>query len=364
MADFNPTRLKFARKRRRLTIRGLGERVNMTAKTISDYENGRRVPLETPLSLIASELHFPIKFFFLAPILTIDPIAVSFRSLARMSASVREAALRAGEIALELTSWIDKRFETPEADLPDLRDHEPEAAAEAIRNIWGLGERPIHSMIHLLEAKGVKIFSLNENTYDMDAYSFWMDEQPFIFLNTKKSAERTRFDIAHEVGHLVLHKHGTPIGKEAESQANSFASAFLMPRASVISRVSRFTQLEGLIDIKSFWIVSVSALVRRMKDLRLLSEWEYRTLAVEISRCGYLKKEPKPALQRENSKLLPMIFQALQDDGINKNDIATELGLFVDDIDSLIFYPTLIQGGYENNLASQNKDKSHLKIIK
>ena len=91
-------------------------------------------------------------------------------------------------------------------------------------------------MIKLLESKGVRVFSLAENTKNVDAFSCWRNDVPYIFLNTFKSADRSRLDAAHELAHLVLHRHGGPRqGREAEIEANSFASSFLMPSRHQIS---------------------------------------------------------------------------------------------------------------------------------
>lgn len=277
---FNQTRLIFARKRRKYTIRSLSSALGITSQTLSNYENGRSIPAPDMLSLISKHLHFPEQFFFLDNIEMLDSKSVSFRSLARMPAYVREAALCAGNMALEFTNWLEKKIEFPHVDLPDLRDCEPEAAAETLRSIWGLGELSIKNMVHTLEAKGVRVFSLSENTYDMDAYSFWIGNQPFVFLNTQKSVEHGRFDAAHELGHLILHKHGAPLGKEAEQQANRFASAFLMPYGSIVSRVphSFFPTISGIVSLKPYWRVSTSALTRRLKDLSLLSDWHYNNI--------------------------------------------------------------------------------------
>jgi hypothetical protein len=84
----------------------------------------------------------------------------------------------------------------------------PDTAALYLRQNWGLGERPIPNMLKLLEAKGVRVFSLAENTKAVDAFSVWRNGLPYVFLNIAKSAERSRFDASHELGHLVMHKHG------------------------------------------------------------------------------------------------------------------------------------------------------------
>lgn len=375
LADITPSRLKFARKRRGITIKKLSEMIGVTTKTLSSYENGKSSPASQTVALLSHVLNFPEKFFFMEEIKPIKQESVSFRSLARMSATVRDASLHASHIATEFTSLINKKFETPKVMLPKLTGYSPEAAADVVRNEWTLGELPINSMIHLLESKGVMVFSLAEDTFDMDAYSFWMNDIPFIFLNNKKTVERSRFDAAHELGHLILHHHAMPEhdasrGKEAESEAHKFASAFLMPQKSVVSYSVRYPSLSAIISLKSIWRVSAAALVRRWRDLELLTEWQYRRLSIELSRHDYLKKEPKPILKPETSKLLPMLFQALAEDGISKNDIAQELGCFASELDALMFNTssrfTLIEGGAkQNNSIHYNENgKNHLRFIK
>ena len=363
--DFNPSRLKFARKRRGMTIKAISEKIGITTKAYSNYENGLSVPRSPKVALMSNILSFPQNFFFLDDITPLRENDVSFRSLARMSAKVRDKALHAGQIALELSSWLEKQFELPESKLLDLRNYTPEAASETLRSEWGIGERPIKNMVHLLEAKGVRVFSLAEETHDLDAFSFWIDHVPFIFLNTRKSVERSRFDAAHELGHLVLHKQDSPSGKEVEAEANNFASSFLMSEGSVVARASRFTTLNWLISSKVHWRVSAAALVRRLKDLDLITEWQYRTLTIELSKRGYMKNEPNAIQQREFSKLFPMIFKALKQDAINKNAIASELGIYVDDIDSLLFNLTITshKGGNKNALKTA-PTKTHLRLIK
>ncbi len=364
----NPSRIRFARKRRGLTIKKLSDTLGLTARTLSSYENGKSSPTASSLKLMAEILKFPEEFFFMDEIQPISVDAVSFRSQARMSATTRDAALHASHIALEFTAWISNKFETPAVLLPDLSDYQPEAAAEVLRNEWSIGQKTISNMVHLLEAKGVMVFSLVENTDTMDAYSFWMNHQPFVFLNTKKSVERSRFDAAHELGHLVLHAHGAPKGKEIEAEANRFASAFLMSEKSVRSHWGRYPRLSSIVSLKRVWGVSASALLRRLRDLDLLTEWHYRSLCIELSRKGGMKQEPNGIERRETSKLLPMLFQALRDDGINKQELAKELGYYPSEIDAFMFNLTITEIGKGRGRKQKGensiKDNSHLRLVK
>ncbi len=260
----------------------------------------------------------------------------SFRSLARMSAGTREAALASGSIAMLIYNWIEQRFALPALDLPDLREENPETAAVALRHEWGLGERPIRNMIHLVESKGIRVFSMAEESTDVDAFSVWCGQTPFMFLNTQKSAEHSRFDVAHELGHLALHRRTGLHGKEAEHEANRFASAFLLPRSGVLAHAPVIPTVRALIRLKRQWIVSVAALAHRLHALEVIKEWHYRHLCIEIARCGYRKREPDGA-PREMSLLLGKVFQNLRNEGVSKADVARDLKLYPGDLSEAIF---------------------------
>lgn len=333
---FTPSRLRVARKRRGLNKTRLADAIGVELRTVTGYERGDYEPSLETLQRIAAVLAFPEGFFRGGVLHEPSPHTASFRSLARMSAANREAALASGALAFLLSDWLEQRFNLPAIDLPDLREEDPETAAMTLRQHWGLGERPIRNVVHLLEAKGVRVFSMAEDTAEVDAFSLWRSTTPFVFLNTMKSAERSRFDAAHELGHLVLHGHDTPKGREAEHQANQFASAFLMPRGSVLSLAPVLPTVDALVALKGQWIVSVSALTYRLASLGLLSEWHYRSLCIEIAQRGFRKLEPRGA-PRELSQVLAKMFRALRQDGSTKFDVAAALDIGSEELDRLVF---------------------------
>lgn len=335
--EFNPNRLSVARLRRGLTKTQLASLIGITTRSITAYESGEFTPEREQLIKLSKTLYFPVNFFFGDDLEEITPDIVSFRSLSKMTASQRNSALGTGAIALLLNKWIEDRFELPKADLPDLsQEANPEAAADVLRRMWGLGELPIKNIIHLLESKGIRLFSLSIDTSNLDAFSMWSDETPFIFLNTKKSCERSRFDTAHELAHLILHKHAGAKGQEAEREADAFASAFLMPRSSVLANAPYMATVDRLVRHKVYWTVSVAALAHRLHDVGLVSDWHYRTLTIEVSKRGYRKQEPNEA-QREISQVLAKVFSALREDGVTKADIAEALFIHTEEIDRLVF---------------------------
>jgi Zn-dependent peptidase ImmA (M78 family)/DNA-binding XRE family transcriptional regulator len=334
---FNPQRLILARKRRKLTARALASAIGVSPITISRLENGANEPEDDTVYALATALAFPRAFFFADEVDELPAGAASFRSLSSMSAKERDAALSAGTIAYLFHDWVAERFNLPEGDIPDVReDATPEAAARIVRAQWGLGEQPISNMVRLLESNGVRVFSLCEDTKNVDAFSCWRGDRPFIFLNTFKSTERSRFDAAHELGHLVMHRHGAPQdSRQAESEADRFASAFLMPADDVMSRIRYVPGLDSLVSYKRRWGVSVAALNYRLHKLGIVSEWQNRSLNVELSSRGYRRQEPE-GLPPETSALWPQIFTALWQDRITRERIAEQLHVPQAELDMIL----------------------------
>jgi len=344
---FNPTRLTIARKRRGLTKIDFATRTGIPLRSFKAYELGEYPPPDDVLAKFASVSGFPLEFFFGRTLDEPREETASFRSMARMKSYQRDMALSQGAIALHLNEWLEEQFDLPSVDVPTLR-HEtsPEAAAETVRHHWGIGELPVNNIVHLLESKGVRIFSLAVDALEVDAFSMWKAGTPFIFLNSAKTAERSRHDAAHELGHLVMHRHGGPIGRKAEEQATAFASAFLMPRASILAHVPRFPSLNTLVKLKRIWQVSVAALAYRIHALGIVTDWQYRMLYIEISRNKFRTQEPNP-IPRETSLVLPKIFAALREDGFSRSSVAKKLCIPQSELEALMFGLTMasIQGG-------------------
>jgi Zn-dependent peptidase ImmA (M78 family) len=311
-------------------------------------------------------LGFPEDFFFSAsPIDVPAEGAVSFRSLARMTAGHRDIALVQSALCIQLNSYFESKFEMPKSQVPDLSHlGSPEASADYLRRDWAIGNLPIGNLIHLLESKGVRIYSLAIESLEVDALSTWREETPFMFLNLQKTAEHGRFDAAHELGHLVLHRHGSPGGREAEREAHAFASAFLMPQASVIAQAPRFSTIDQLERLKRIWGVSVAALNHRLHAVGMTSDWHYRSLCVEIARLG-LRTREEGGLAREASQLLQKMLNALSDEGITRSEIAATLRIRRSDLDAMLFGLVMagVEGGRTLATTVPSRKQAQLRLV-
>lgn len=356
---FNPNRLIIARKRRKLTKKDIASRANISPVTLTRIEKANNPPDPDTLEAIANVLQFPITFFFGNDIDELTTEAASFRSLNSMTAKEKDAALASAPLAYLFTDWVAERFNLPpNGFIEPIEVNTPEGAARALRQQWGLGEKPISNMIKLLESKGVRVFSLSENTRKVDAFSCWRNATPYVFLNTFKTAEHSRFDAAHELGHLILHKHGGPHqGKDAEREANSFASSFLMPEADVISEIPFVTSLNQILSVKKRWRVSAGALAYRLHKLDILSDWQFRTVCIQLNENGYRNSEPN-GIERETSTVWEMVFRDLWNDRITKTDVAKLLNIPSEELESLLFGLIGISGKVDIN-----RQKPQLRII-
>lgn len=344
--EINPTRLQTARKRHGLTITALSKETGFSTKSLSSYENGRAAPTGETVGILASTLRVAPSFLVGSDLDEVPDGAVSFRAMSKMTARQRDRGLAAGRIAILLNDWIEARFTLPAPDIPTLTGRAPKTAAQEVRARWGLGERPIKNVVHLLEAHGVCVYSLTYENQNLDAFCTTWRGRPFVFLNTTKSGERGRFDAAHELGHLVLHgEHAHPEGPAAEAEANRFAAAFLMPAAGVYSQRLGNARAASIIAAKTTWGVAAMALAHRANELGLMTEWAYRTACVDLSRLGYRRGEPR-GIERESSQLLLKVLQQLHAERQGVATIAAELGLPTDELREHMFglAPTVVHG--------------------
>ncbi len=305
MATFQPMRLVQARQIRRVTARELSAAIGVSPKTVSAYETGRVAPPVATLAFIADHLHFPVGFFHRPAARPPTPVAsVYFRSLRSSAADDRERVTTLGDLFHELMAEVAQVIPLRSPDIPraDTIDRTWDLAASAsargfevideiatrVRRAWGLGDGPIPDMVRLLEAHGVWAQVLREEAAEIDAFSYWSDGRANIVLNHAKGDPfRSRFDAAHELGHLVMHENPGPEGKEREKEANLFASAFLLPRATWSRVAPRSTNPWHYVPLKKQWRTSVACMLYRSKTLGLIDDRRYTSAMVQYSQLGW-----------------------------------------------------------------------------
>lgn len=216
--------------------------------------------------------------------------------------------------------------------------------ATKVRNIWGLGNGPISNIVLLLEKMGVIVARSPFSNYDIDACSVWdVDDRPFILLSNDKTAPRSRFDIAHELGHLVLHsrlKQSEFNNKEnyrlIEKEAHRFASSFLLPAPSFGTEILS-TSLEHFISLKKRWKVSIAAMSYRAKTLGIFSEDQYIYMRKKMAQRNWLTNEPLDNdFPFEEPIVLKQAFEAIVENRVKtRQDIVSEIGIHREEIEAI-----------------------------
>jgi Zn-dependent peptidase ImmA (M78 family)/DNA-binding XRE family transcriptional regulator len=335
--SFNPTRLTFARERAGLTKQGLADKCGVTRRAVTSWEAGEVDG--PPTDILAKVLGFPESFFYADDPVRIQEDGVTFRALSSMQARQVGRVLAAASLAIEFSSWMDEHYKTPVPDLPDLSEShalEPSIAAESVRTVWGIHELPVKDMLLLMEKKGVRVFSLPIADREVDALALWREERPFVFLNTARSAERMRFDLAHELGHLILHRQARLRSRNIEQQAHDFAASFLMPADAVYTQVVGELRFDDIFTLKRYWNVSAVAMLHRLWSLSIVSEWHYRSWMIELSKRGYRTSEPGGS-HPESSRLFRQLFALARQDGWSVARIASALSMPKGEINEMVF---------------------------
>ena len=302
-----PERITQARELFGLTKSELADSLEVSVAAVAQWESGAKHPLPEHLAAMSRRLEVPMTLFFKAKPAGLERKGpLSFRSW--KSASTRKAnrkAERLAEMTAEIYSWLGEKIDLPASVLPDIPDQgsqvNVEVAARETRKFWGLGDRPLLKFSELLESKGIFLNPASFGDERFDAFSCVIDGRPFIFLgNEKKDRARSRFDAAHELGHLVLHQHlgvsdllEPEVYDWAERQADQFASAFLLPQGTFGDDV-KDTTLNGFLNLKPKWGVSVQCMVVRSTELGLITPTHYGDLFKQMGWRRWRRPQGEP----------------------------------------------------------------------
>lgn len=330
--EFTPDRLTVAREMVGLDIREVAERIQTSASAVTQFEKGKAKPKPETLIRLALALGVPPEFFAADPLPELPIDACHFRSLRSASVKERRRLIAHGRVIRVIVDYLRDLVSFPAEQISSLcrevtSPADVEDVALAVRDAWNLGQGPISNMVSLLEAKGVIPVEVPGHSTKLDAFSVWMEDLPIVFLTPEKdSGSRRRFDAAHELGHLLMHRERTAGDTEAEREANGFASAFLLPRAPFLSECPRRLDWGRLRQMKKRWGVSLAALVRRAFDLGLYSEATYRRAYSILNQRGWRTDEPdEPEMERPT--LLARAVALLGQAGYSLRRIAEDLRL-------------------------------------
>jgi Zn-dependent peptidase ImmA (M78 family)/transcriptional regulator with XRE-family HTH domain len=344
-AFFDGARLTLARQLAGLRKSDLAELLDMSPTAVAAWESGAKRPTAVTVARLALSLGVDLGFFAMRP----DDVAAlsstpHFRSLRSTTQLARDQAFAYGQLAVDIATSLEKHVECPDPDVPSFpvpmdagdlfTDRSvtggpgvggPERAAQHVRERWGLSGGPAPHLVRLLENHGVLVVFSPPQTASVDAYSFDSRLRPVVVLNpVKHDYYRQRFDVAHELGHLVMHTDAEPGGRTVEDQANRFAAEFLMPAAVIrdeLPKAMNAAAWQSLARCKERWGTSIQALLYRARRLGALTEVSYRNAMATLTSRGWRRSEPGLVTVLEQPSMLPRALELLAAEGISEYDL-------------------------------------------
>lgn len=303
---FVPARLVLARQARGLKQGELATAMNRAQATLSKWESGSydHSPDFAAVAQLSDLLHVQGSWFYKP--LREDGGAAFYRSLKSALHLARDKAAAKLRFVDEIAFSLNTRVEFPVVDIPDLmrdrsyrtlRPEDIDIIAAELRDYWGLSDDPIEDLLLVIENAGIAVAEDYFDSAQLDGISKWFDDRPVVLLaRDKNGGVRRRFDAAHELGHMVLHRALTSDQLNAdltlvEEQAMIFAGAFLLPGGSFASDI-RDLSLEAFADVKPKWKVSIGAMIKRARTLNLVSAEHERNLWKYYSYRRWRGNEP------------------------------------------------------------------------
>lgn len=334
--EINSNLLTLLRSSRGITQKELSLQTGIDTSLISKYEAGYNPILFETLKLIANALKYPISKLTDTSKRIYPPIS-HHRTKTKLN-SLQEQQLdsipviRSLEIE-ELYKHIDLKINIPKLSFEEVKNSSPKEIADMCRTYWGIPNGPIDNILIELESNGITIFEIDYKNKDYDGFSFWSNQgYPLIFINKNLPLDRYRFTLAHELGHIIMHRHG---GLHIEKQADEFAGHFLISDDILLSLGDKVS-FAKLSILKEKWGVSIQAIGHKLIYLKKVTKIDevYKKLYSK----GYSKKKEPPlySWERKQPTLLRNICRFFSSDlNWTLKDFASSLSLLPEEADSI-----------------------------
>lgn len=293
----NGDRIKQAREICGWTQGGLAYRIGIKQPTLAQLEIGTDKASARVIELIAAETDFLTSFFAKPDVTDFSLGSLSFR-VNLFSSRERTQAFRHAQLLFEVWDHLAANINGIPSRVPVLSSEPPVMAAKVARAQFGISpDSPISLMINLAEKNGVVVLAIPGSLENADAFSLWAGSEvrrPVIAVASAASGDDLSWNIARELGHLIIHD---PIRKAANAlneEAAQFAAEFLLPEDAMREEIQEPFTLETFAVLKNRWRVSMQTLIRRALDLKILVYRQYTYLNAQIAGRGWRLAEPYP----------------------------------------------------------------------
>jgi len=336
-------RLQQARKMEGLSLRALSDKIGgaVSHNALAKYERGEMMPDGTLLIALSRVLNQPQGFFFRPR--TEEIQLVEFREKTKLGEKqeqvIRVKAQDHFERYLEIEQilGIKNTFANPIGSKVVSSVDAIEDIAVTVRKRWTLGLNPILNLTQALEGNGIKIFEVSAPD-EFEGFSGWLKKAPVIVINREKNVFRKRHTLLHELGHFLLKGH---LGKglNEEKVVPRFAGAFTIPEPSFKEAFGGHRDslsLEELIEMKAEWGASISAIMVRAHQLKLIPYALYRrfweTKGNEWKDAQAENGDDRYHGVEQSTRFESLVYRALAEEMITSSKASSLLNINLDEL--------------------------------
>lgn len=333
----NPKLVAMARESRGLTQGQLADALNISQSKLSKLETGTLDGTEDDIACLSSTLRYTPEFFqkTAEECFGLGSMCIFHRKRASAQAGmlrILQAKINIFRMQVaSLTSDVDIElsFKLHRLDVDQFGG--PVESARELRRLWKLPLGPVGNLVGLIERAGVIVWNTDLGSDRIDAVSQVVEgHRPVFLMNARSPADRLRFSLCHELGHVIMHNDGSP---NKEQEADQFASEFLMPAKDIKPMLAKLT-LDKAATLKAAWRVSMAALIKRAADLGQISERHYRTLFTQMSQHGWRVLEPVAIPAERPTALQGVLRVQVEDHGLGTATLARRAYLL--DVDEFV----------------------------
>ncbi|WP_037960062.1 ImmA/IrrE family metallo-endopeptidase [Streptomyces violens] len=286
-------RVKQVREMHQMTQSELARVVpGMSQYQLSRIEKGSAQPDEETEALLAATFGVSVDFFRRQPTVNLEALSPQLRARSRLTQRAKTAAIQWAKLVYEEYSNLSASARSIPCRIPIMHGMDPARAATETRSVLGFTpNEPLPYLILAVERAGVTVLGLPFQTENLDGFCAWRDSEPIIAVLSGTPGDRARFTVAHELGHLVLHKPGQT-GSSVEAEADAFAAELLTPRSALAQVMPARPTLSALAMLKTQWGVSIKSLIRGAREIGVIDQERAISLYKQISARGWNRQEP------------------------------------------------------------------------
>lgn len=334
--------LRLARQRRGVRQNEAAQRLSVSPTDLSRIESDIKEPSPDFLAKAAEAFRVPLDFFGLTDRVYGAPVSVHpmWRKKAEVTAGELDAVVAELNVrVMHLRRLLQSTNINPVRSIPQLDIEEfgsPEKIAALLRAHWMVPAGPIRDVTQLLEEAGIVVVHSRMGGSSVSGVTFRVPGMPpLIVLNADQPADRMRFTLCHELGHIVMHQFPST---DMEKEANEFAGHFLIPTRDIAPQFGPGrVDLRKLASLKRVWRVSMASLVFAAERAGKLTTAQKNYLWQQFSIAGIRTAEP-PELdfEPEQPKIITSLLRAhIESLGYSVGELARILTLDEDELPEL-----------------------------